>query len=104
MAGREVALPVPGVADFTSVVLDARKPISSFAKLLAEKHTGETTERALRKRAAEDLYEVPGTATPYGLAAVTTDIIGAAGTIKWYHLNIFAFFHLLAADSACFFT
>ena len=65
MAGGAVARPGHHVADFMSLVLDARKPITSFAKLLVERHRGETTERALRKRAAEELYELPGTATPY---------------------------------------
>ena len=86
-----------------SVVLDARKPINSFAKLLVERHNGETTERALRKRAAEELYELPGIATPYGMVAEKTTITGTSGTVEWHHLNIFAFFHLLAAESACFF-
>ena len=69
MAGREVARPGQHVADFISVVLDARKPINSFAKLLVERHSGEITERALRKRPAESLYELPGTATPCGVVS-----------------------------------
>ena len=103
MAGGAVARPGHHVADFMSLVLDARKPINSFAKLLVERHRGETTERALRKRAAEELYELPGTATPYGMVSEKSKIIGTAGTVEWQHLNIFAFFHLLAAESGCFF-
>ncbi len=60
IAGREVARPGQHVADFISVVLDARKPINSFAKLLAERHSGETTERALRKRAAKRIVRIDG--------------------------------------------
>ena len=103
MAGGAVARPGHHVADFMSLVLDARKPINSFAKLLVERHSGETAERALRKRAAEELYELPGTATPYGMVSEKSKIIGTAGIVEWQHLNIFAFFHLLAAESGCFF-
>ena len=103
MAGGEVARPGQHVADFMSVVLDARKPINSFAKLLLERHSGETTVKALRKRAAEELYELPSTATPYGMVAEKSKMIGSAGTVEWHHLNIFAFFWLLAAESVCFF-
>ena len=101
MAGGEVARPGQHAADFMSLVLDARKPINSFAKLLLERHNGST--RALRKRAAEELYELPGMSTPYGTITEKSRIIGTAGTVEWHHLNIFAFFHLMEAESFCFF-
>ena len=60
MAGGAVARPGHNVADFMSLVLDARKPNNSFAKLLVERHRGETTERALRKRAAKIIVRIDG--------------------------------------------
>lgn len=78
--------------------------MNSFVKLLVERHNGETTEsRALRKRAAEELYEVPSVATPYGMVTETSEIVGPSGILKWHHVNIFAFFYLLAAECEGFF-
>jgi hypothetical protein len=100
MEGGPVVRAGPSVANFMTMVLDARKPINTFAKLLVDKHT---TVRTLRKRAAEELYEVADTMTPYGQIAETTTMIGTSGTVAWHHLNIFAFFYLLAAESPAFF-
>ena len=69
MEGGQVVRAGPSVANCMTMVLDARKPISTFAKLLVDKHTNVW---ALRKRAAEELYEVAHTMTLYGQIAETT--------------------------------
>jgi hypothetical protein len=100
MEGGQVVRAGPSVANFMTMVLDARKPINTFAKLLVDKHTN---VRALRKRAAEELYEVANTLTPYGQISEVTTMTGSSGTVAWHHLNIFAFFYMLAAESSAFF-
>ena len=87
-------------ANFMTMALDARKPINTFAKLLVDKHTN---VKSLRKRAAEELYEVAKTLTPYGRISEMTTMTGSSGTVAWHHLNIFAFFYMLAAESSAFF-
>ena len=89
--------------DILSVVLDARKPVNSFVKLLTQRHQTGANARALRKRAADELYELPDTSTPYGTVTQKTTIVGSKGSFEWYHINMFAFFYLLAVESAGFF-
>ncbi len=100
MEGGPVVRAGPSVANFMTMVLDARKPINTFAKLLVDKHTN---VEALRKRAAEELYELANTMTPYGQISGMTPMTGSSGTVVWHHLNIFAFFYTLAAESYAFF-
>ena len=89
--------------DILSVVLDARKPVNSFVKLLTQRHQTGANARALRKWAADELYELPDTSTPYGTVTQKTTIVGSKGSFEWYHINMFAFFYLLAVESAGFF-
>ena len=49
MEGGQVVRAGPSVANFMTMVLDARKPINTFAKLLVDNHT---KVRVLRKRAS----------------------------------------------------
>ncbi len=91
MEGGKVVKAGPSVATFMTMVLDARKPINTFAKPLVDKHTN---VRALRKRAAEELYEVADTLTPYGQMSEVTTMTGSSGTVVWHHLNIFAFLYV----------
>ncbi len=95
MEGGQVVRAGSSGANFMTMVLDARKPINTFAKLLVDKHTN---VKALAKRAAEELYEVANTLTPYGQISEMTTMTGSSGTVAWHHLNIFAFFYMLAAE------
>ena len=76
--------------DVIGLVLDARKPGSTFAKLVADRHTSGESARSLRKRAHEQLYTLPSTETPYGKIAETSTIQGKHGLLHWDHVNMFA--------------
>ena len=91
------------VGSVMSLVLDARKPVATFANLIVERHQGGPTARTLRKRAHEQLYELPKTATPYGHILEGTKIIGKCGELVWQHINIFAFWWHTASESKDFF-
>ena len=88
-------------ADVVSLALDARKPIATFAKLIAKRHddVDASAARRMRKRANEELYTIPNTVTPYGGIVEETTM----GTFVWMHINIFAWFWFLAAESKLFF-
>ena len=88
--------------EFMSLVLDARKPISTFAKLMVARHEGESV-RGLRRKAEQELYELPTADTPYGTVATVTTVVGTDGQFVWHHINIFAFFYQLALESKDFF-
>ena len=56
MADHESALsprPSADSLDVIGLVLDARKPVSTFAKLVVDRHTSGESVRSLRKRAHE---------------------------------------------------
>ena len=74
---------------FLSLVLDARKPINSFVKLL-QTPDGPSAE-TMRRRAARELYEVPETITPYGKIMEQTQVASKKGFVARDHLNIFVF-------------
>jgi hypothetical protein len=85
--------------DVVTLALDARKPVTTFAKLLAKRHGDEANVRQARKRAHEELYAIPMTATPYGNITEESNV----GSFKWLHLNIFAWFYYIVAESKGFF-
>ena len=96
MADHESALsPRPSADSFDVIglVLDARKPVSTFAKLVVDRHTSGESARSLRKRAHEQLYTLPSTETPYGKIAETFTIQGKHGLLHRDHVNMFAWFY-----------
>ena len=82
-------------------MLDVRKPINSFVKLL--QHPEGPSASTLRRSAADELYELPKTETPYGKIVEQTTVLGTKGSLVWDHLNVFAFFHTMASESRQFF-
>ena len=82
-------------------MLDARKPINSFVKLL--QHPEGPSASTLRRSAADELYELPKTETPYGKIVEQTTVLGTKGSLVWDHLIVFAFFHKMASESRQFF-
>ena len=95
MEGASIARPSHSV-DVVSLALDARKPVATFAKLIAKRHDDvDASERRMRKRAHEELYSIPNLVTPYGSIAEDT----TADTFVWKHIDIFAWFYFLASES-----
>ena len=106
MADHESALsprPSADSLDVIGLVLDARKPVSTFVKLVADRNTSGDCARSLRKRAREQLYTLPSTETPYGKILETSTIQGKHGLLHWDHVNMFAWSYYCAPVSTDFF-
>ena len=82
-------------------MFDARKPVNSFVKMLQSSDMPSSS--TMRRDAARELYELPQTVTPYGQIVQKTVVVGKKGSLVWDHLNIFAFFNAMAAESRHFF-
>ena len=82
-------------AGLSVAILDSVNSVRSIVDALEDVQPAPTMSASWRRRlAADELYKIPHTDTPYGLVMVERTIAGKSGEMKIAHVNPFALLQL----------